>query len=289
MSSAEQLCDISFVARQTVDYVTNQLSIMYKFIRNSVFAALLLGVAGLFSSCVSPTEVVYLQDVQGNSNEALSQNYQTIIQKDDQLYISVSSKQPELVAPFVQTEMGRMGSANTTNTKAPIGYLVDEAGNIVLPIIGKVKASGKTCTQLADDISAALRQGEYISDASVNVQITNFKFSVLGEVKNPGTYTTEGQRITILEALSRAGDLTIDGDRDITVIREVNGQREIARLDLRSKDIFASPHYYVQQNDVLLVKPSERKINTRSDAAQWYGWGLSGVSIIIALIAICTP
>ena len=75
---------------------------------------------------------------------------------------------------------------------------------------------------------------------------------------------------------------------DITIIREVNGQREIAVLDLRSKDIFDSPYYYVQQNDVLLVKPSERKINTRSDAAQWYGWGLSGVSIIVAIIAICS-
>ncbi len=262
---------------------------MYKSIRNSVFAVLALGVAGLFSSCVNPTEVVYLQDVQSGTNEALTQNYQTIIQKDDQLYVSVSSKQPELVAPFVQTEMGRMGSSGASSTKAPIGYLVDDAGNIVLPIIGKMKAAGKSCTQLAGDIASALQQGEYISDASVNVQITNFKFSVLGEVKTPGTYTTEGQRITVLEALSRAGDLTIDGDRDITVVREVNGKREIATLDLRSKDIFTSPYYYVQQNDVLLVKPSERKINTRSDAAQWYGWGLSGISLLVAIIAICAP
>lgn len=261
---------------------------MYTTVRNSIFAVLLLGVAGIFSSCVSPTEVVYLQDVTTSAGAQLEQNYKTIIQKDDQLYISVSSKQPELVTPFMQTEMGRMSSANTTNTKAPIGYLVNDDGNIVLPIIGKVKAAGKSCTQLADDIAAALRAGEYISDASVNVQITNFKFSILGEVKSPGTYTTEGQRITVLEALSRAGDLTIDGDRDITIIREVNGQREIAVLDLRSKDIFDSPYYYVQQNDVLLVKPSERKINTRSDAAQWYGWGLSGVSIIVAIIALCS-
>ena len=259
---------------------------MYKAIRNSIFAVLVLGMAGLFSSCVSPTEVVYLQDVTANSGEQLKQNYQTIIQKDDQLYISVSSKQPELVAPFSKAELGSVGTTNTTKT--PVGYLVDDKGDIVLPIIGKVHAAGKTCTQLGNDIAAALRAGEYISDATVNVQITNFKFSVLGEVKTPGTYTTEGQRVTVLEALSRAGDLTIDGDRDITIIREVNGKREIAVLDLRSKNVFESPYYYVQQNDVLLVKPSERKINTRSDAAQWYGWGLSGASIIVAIIALCS-
>ena len=260
---------------------------MYKTVRNSIFSVLAVCVAGLFSSCVSPTEVVYLQDVSTSAGTRLEQNYQTVIQKDDQLYISVSSKQPELVAPFSKAELGGIGTTNSTKT--PVGYLVDEKGDIVLPIIGKMKAAGKTCTQLATDISAALRAGEYISDASVNVQITNFKFSVLGEVKAPGTYTTEGQRITVLEALSRAGDLTIDGDRDITLIREVNGQREIAVLDLRSKSIFDSPYYYVQQNDVLLVKPSERKINTRSDAAQWYGWGLSGVGIILAIVALCAP
>ena len=260
---------------------------MYKAIRKSLFAVLLLGVVGLFSSCVSPTEVVYLQDVQGNSSETLKQNYQTIIQKDDQLYISVSSKQPELVTPFMQTEMGRMSSANTTNTKAPIGYLVNDDGNIVLPIIGKVKAAGKSCTQLADDIAAALRAGEYISDASVNVQITNFKFTVLGEVSGNGIKTIQGQRVTILEAVSMAGDLTIDGNRDITLIREKDGKREVVKLDLRDKDIINSPYYYLQQNDVIYVTPSERKINTRSEEMQVLGFAMSGLGLVTAIIAIC--
>lgn len=259
---------------------------MRQTIRKSVFVALILGVAGLFNSCVDPKEVVYLQDVPASMNEQLKQNYQTIIQKDDQLYISVSSKQPELVMPFMKKEMG--GTGNTSvHTKAPIGYLVDEKGYIVLPIVGKMQAAGKTCTKLADDIAAALRAGEYISDATVNVQITNFKFSVIGEVKNPGIYMSEGQRVTVLEAISRAGDLTIDGNRNLTLIRETNGKRQIASIDLRSKDLFSSPYYYIQQNDVLLVTPSERKINTRSDAAQWYSWGISGVSLMIAITALC--
>ncbi len=244
------------------------------------FAWVLLG-----SSCVSPTEVLYLQDVTGDSTETLSRNYQTKIQKDDQLYITVSSKQPELTRPFMMTEMGNVSTANNNSDK-PIGYLVDAEGDIVLPVIGKMAAAGKTCTQLGNDIAASLKRNDFIRDASVNVQIMNFKFSVLGEVKTPGIYQIEGQRVTILEAISRAGDLSIDGNRDITLIREANGQREIAQVDLRSKDLFQSPYYYVQQNDVIYVTPSDRKVNTRSDIAQWWGWSLSGVGIIIAVIAL---
>lgn len=236
------------------------------------------------SSCVSPKEVLYLQDVRGNESEQLRQSYQTTIQKDDQLYISVSSKQPELTAPF---QMSEIGQSDSNNTSRPKGYLVDARGNIVLPIIGEMRAAGKSCTQLAGDIASALRTSDYIRDATVNVQIMNFKFSVLGEVKAPGTYSIDGQRITIIEALSKAGDLTIDGNRDVTLIREKDGKREIVRVDLRSKNLFSSPYYYIQQNDVIYVTPAERKINTWSDAAQWYGWGLSGVGIIIAVIALC--
>ncbi len=246
----------------------------------AVFSWMLLG-----SSCVSPSEVLYLQDVSGTTTEQLSQNYQTVIQKDDQLYITVSSKQPELTKPFMTSEMGQVGVSSSTSERLK-GYLVDANGDIILPVIGSVRAAGKTCTQLAADIAASLRSHDYIRDASVNVQITNFKISVLGEVKSPGIYPIQGERVTILEAISHAGDLSIDGNRDITIIREVNGQREIARVDLRSKDLFQSPYYYVQQNDVIYVTPSDRKVNTRSDIAQWWGWGLSGMSIILALIAL---
>lgn len=164
---------------------------------------------------------------------------------------------------------------------------MDANGYIVLPVIGKIKAAGKTCSRLGDEIAATLRNRDYISDASVNVQITNFKFSVLGEVASPGTYNVDGQRLTILEALSRAGDLNIDGNRDITLIRETNGRRQIATVDLRSKDLFQSPYYYIQQNDTIYVTPAERKINTRSDTVQYIGWTASGLGLIIGIVALC--
>lgn len=183
--------------------------------------------------------------------------------------------------------MSEIGSSSGTSSNKPKGYLVDAQGCIVLPVIGKMKAAGKTCSQLASDIAATLKNNDYIRDASVNVQIMNFKFSVLGEVNAPGTYTIEGQRVTILEAISRAGDLNIDGNRDVTLIRETNGTRQIASIDLRSKDLFTSPYYYIQQNDIIYVTPSDRKVNMRSDAAQWYGWGLSGLGVTLAVIALC--
>ena len=195
-----------------------------------------LAASSLLPSCVSPKEVLYIQDVSGQTNEKIKGNYQTVIQKDDQLSITVSSKQPELAAPFAVSEIG----SSSQGTSSRKGYLVDANGYIVLPVIGKIKAAGKTCSRLGDEIAATLRNRDYISDASVNVQITNFKFSVLGEVASPGTYNVDGQRLTILEALSRAGDLNIDGNRDITLIRETNGRRQIATVDLRSKDLFQS-------------------------------------------------
>ena len=240
--------------------------------------------ASLLPSCVSPKEVLYIQDVSGYSKEKIQGSYQTLIQKDDQLSITVSSKQPELTAPFAVSEIGTSGPSSSSRSK---GYLVDARGYIVLPVIGKIKAAGKTCSALGDDIAAALKNNDYISDASVNVQITNFKFSILGEVSSPGTYNIDGQRLTILEAISRAGDLSIDGNRDVTLIRETNGHRQIAKIDLRSKDLFQSPYYYIQQNDTIYVTPAERKINTRSDTVQYIGWTASGVGLIICIIALC--
>lgn len=249
--------------------------------KTTLYTILLLSVMLLQTACVSPKEVVYLQGVNPQGS-ALKQSYHTLIQKDDLLSISVSCRQPELTAPFAAAEMG----SSNGSTDRRQGYLVNSQGNIVLPVIGAIRAAGKSCSQLGRDIAAALKNADYIQDASVNVRILNFKFSVLGEVNNPGVHSVEGERVTILEAISQAGDLTIDGNREVMLVRETDGKREVARLDLRSKDIFRSPYYYIRQNDVIYVSPSDRKINTRSDAAQWYSWGISGVSIILAIIAL---
>lgn len=244
---------------------------------------LCLMAAALLSSCVQPSEVIYLQSA-ADSTRTIQQNYNTIIQKDDILSVHISSKQPELAAPFHQAS-GDSRDSKSGSASSP-GYLVDRTGCIVLPIIGKIHAAGKSTSRLGNDIAAALKKADYIRDASVNVKILNFKFSVLGEVNNPGVHTVTGERITLLEAISMAGDLSIDGNREVTIIRECDGKRRVSTVDLRSPKLFDSPYYYIRQNDVIYVSPGERKINTRSDTAQWYSWGISGLSMVIAVIAL---
>lgn len=256
--------------------------------KNTLRQILLASVAAAtltsFSSCVQRAEVDYFQDATYGLSEQKLQNFQAIIQKNDELSITVSSKQPELVAPFAVTEMGDSGSGSSGQQK---GYLVGSDGNIVLPVIGTVHAEGKTCATLGQEIANRLRSDDYIKDAAVNVRIMNFKFSVLGEVGSPGTYTADGERVTVLQAISKAGDLTIDGNRDITLVREKDGKLEFVKLDLRSTKLFETPYYYLQQNDVIIVSPSDKTINTRSEGMQLVGWTATGVSLLVAIIALC--
>ena len=248
------------------------------------FALAALALLSLAVSCVNPKEINYLQDAQLGKSEPLAVNFQTTIQKDDQLEITVSSKQPELTQPFTVSDLG--GSSTATSTGRT--YQVDVNGRIVLPVIGSMVAAGKTCSQLAGDISAALRNNEYIRDASVNVRISNFKYSVLGEVNSPGTKMVNGERITVLEALSQAGDLKDDAHRVVTIVREQNGSRRIATVDLRSKTLFSSPFYYLQQNDVIYVNRSQHRFNMlRGDSAQWWSLGLGATGIVALVITLC--
>lgn len=251
-----------------------------------IYAVTALAMAvGSLSSCVSPKEINYIQDVDFGKVEAVTSNYQTTVQKDDQLEITVSSKQPELTQPFTITDFGGGSNGNTSHGRT---YQVDVNGNIVLPVIGTMAAAGKTCAQLGRDIAAALRGNEYISDASVNVRIANFKYSVLGEVGSPGTKVVNGERVTILEAISQAGDLKDDANRVITVLREQNGERKSGTLDLRSKTLFNSPFYYLQQNDVIYVTRSTHKFNMlRGDTTQWWTLGVGATGFILGIIALC--
>ena len=140
-------------------------------------------------------------------------------------------------------------------------YLVDINGEIDFPVIGKIKLDGLTRTQAVKLIEQKV--SEYIIEPSVNLRILNFKFSVLGEVNKPGTYKIDSERITLLEALSQAGDLTIYGKRNnILLIREINGKKEYNRVDITKADFINSSNYYLIQNDVILVQPNNTRINS---------------------------
>jgi len=213
--------------------------------------------------CKSQEEVLYLQDTTGNIMQQNTKGYNTNILPDDLLSIMVNSKDRELAIPFNLPMISYQMGSNTDGISASqkvLGFLVDSDGYIDYPILGKIKAAGLTRTQLKDKIKSQLINKGYIKDPIITIQFLNFKVSVLGEVNHPGTFSVNGDRMTIFQALGKAGDLTIYGRRDkVTIIRELQNKRYVATLDLRSIKMFDSPFYYLRQNDIVYVAPNKTK------------------------------
>ena len=220
-------------------------------------------VATAFVSCNPETykKINYLQDVEENTSMSMTVNKGIIIQPQDQLSIIVTSRDPKMAVPFnlsVSTfYTGSELSSSAGASQRITGYIVDNAGDINFPSLGQIHVAGLNRWELQDLIRDELSDSGLLKDAVVTVEFLNFKVSVLGEVTSPGTYTVTGDKITILQALALARDLTIYGQREnVRVIREQNGQRQIYVLNLTDSDIFSSPAYYLQQNDVVYVTPS---------------------------------
>ena len=249
---------------------------------------LLLCLIVLLASCSAPKEVLYLQDIATIKEENIDKNYEVIIHKDDLLAILVNSKDPELALPFNMPVVTYQIGGQTSVQQRLIGYLVDQNGDIDFPILGKIHVEGLTRMQVTELIKQKLTEEDFIKDPIVTVQFLNFKVSVMGEVTRPGTFDISGDRITLLEALSMAGDLTIYGRRDrVAVIREKDGKRRIIYHDLRSSDIFQSPCYYLQQNDIVYVEPNKAKtgqsrINSNNSVGVW----LSAVSVLASITSL---
>lgn len=207
---------------------------------------------------------------------------------DDLLAILVNSKDPELAMPFNMPMVTYQIGSATSGGQRLLGYLVDQNGDIDFPILGQLHVEGLTRMQVTELIKQKLISEDLIKDPIVTVQFLNFKVSVMGEVARPGTFDISGDRITLLEALSMAGDLTIYGRRDrIAVIREKDGKRLILYHDLRSSDIFQSPCYYLQQNDIVYVEPNKAKtgqsrINSNNSVGVW----LSAVSVLASITSL---
>lgn len=221
-----------------------------------------LAVLVALESCNPETykKINYLQDVNSDTTMIMKENKGVIIQPQDQLSIIVSSLDPKLSSQFnLSLSTYLTGSEmSSSSTRRITGYVVDNDGFIDFPALGRLRASGLNRWELQEKISNELAEQGLLKDAIVTVEFLNFKISVLGEVSSPGSYTVIGDKITIFQALAQARDLTIYGQRDnVRVIRELNGKRQIYTLDLTSSDIFQSPAYYLQQNDVVYVTPSK--------------------------------
>lgn len=216
----------------------------------------------LLSSCGSVKDIAYLQGEDLLNKATVIDTVTLKIQKDDLLDINVSCPNPELLRPFLRygsqyDNNGGMGGGNSS------GYLVEADGTINFPLLGEIKVTGLTRRELIGLIQNRLEKEGYIKAPVVTVRFLNFRISILGEVSNPGTYSISSERITLFEALSMAGDLTIHGRRNrVAVIRETNGVRTILYHDLRSRDVFQSPDYYLKQNDMVYVEPNRVRAET---------------------------
>lgn len=257
------------------------------------FAALSLVFLLILGACSVPKDVTYFQGIDDISNEQIKQMgqvYHTPICPDDLLTITVTAWDPNVVTPFNPPTYAYStiieGETTVQFAQSLFTYLVDKDGCIDYPVLGKVHVQGLTKHELADKLRQDI--SKYIDDPLVKVSVVNFKVTMLGEVNRPGPITVRNDRLSLLDAIGSVGDLTINANRkNILVIRENNGEIERGRLDLTDPAIFASPYYYLQQNDVVYVEPNEAKIrNARYSQAQQYN--ITVFSSIMSAISVLT-
>jgi polysaccharide export outer membrane protein len=241
---------------------------MIKNVRSLIYLQFCLLALVVLSSCGNQKNIVYFQRSSGGDSVMLAPAYIPKIQPEDILSVYVTSLNPAATGIFnpyaggnvsqdQSIAVGTTYDANSTlrlaREGAP-GYRVNEKGNIEIPLVGSIKVEGLTTSQATDLIRERL--DKYLKEPTVNVRFLNFKISIMGEVNRPAMYVIPNERISVPEAITMAGDLTIFGKRtNITVIREVDGQKKFGYIDLTNRNAFSSPFYYLHSNDVIYVEP----------------------------------
>lgn len=242
----------------------------------------LLFILVLGASCVNTKKALYFAGQNEGSFRSPAVP-KLVIQNNDLLNISVSSLNPEASAIFNQPNNG--GAAATTTTTTATGYLVDGDGNIQFPFLGSIKAAGLTKDELKNKLTKDLVDKKLLVDPIIVVRFLNFKVTVLGEVAHPTVITVPSEKISLLEAIGLAGDLTIYAQRDnVLVIREEDGKKITKRLNLNSTEVFNSPYYYLKSNDVVYVEPNKNKVATTSRWQLWVPIVLSALSLGIIVV-----
>jgi polysaccharide export outer membrane protein len=254
--------------------------------------ALLLVV--LMSSCVTRKELTAFQNVTAETaeavNEVMKPQPEPRVKINDALIITVSALDPEAVIPYnLPTISYESPTTSTVPTVASYQYYtVDEQGYIDFPILGKLYVVGMRQSEVISLIENKL-QGQVVNPI-VTMRFLNARVTVLGEVKRPGTYTLNNGRMTLLEALGVAGDLTQYANRaNVLITRENNGKVEFARLDLRKDEIFTSPFFYLQQNDVVYVEPNQARTTSNQSIGLWLsmvGTVASAATVVVSVLSI---
>lgn len=242
-----------------------------------------------FSSCGSTKNAVYFGSPQDTSFQSSELNIEPVIQKSDLLSITVSSLSPEATTIFNNPNAATPVASNTAGnpgaTLQPAGYLVNQDGNIQFPVLGDIKAAGLTKKQLTEEIKQGLKDKKLLIDPIVTTRFLNFRVTVLGEVAKPTVINISSEKISLMEAIGLAGDLTIYGKRDnVLLIREEDGKKLVRHINLNSQSVFTSPYYYLKSNDVVYVEPNKAKVASRSGVSTWLPAILSALALAAVIV-----
>lgn len=250
---------------------------------------LFLIISILSVSCVSRKKIAYFQNIE--EVDVLEIRYEPKLQPDDLLLILVSAPDTEAALPFNLPAAAVIGLGNmpldATNAQPRYQtYLVDNMGNVQFPVIGAFKLGGLTRAEAIEKLKRELEK--YINNPIVNMRIMNYKISVMGEVARQGSYNITTERVTLPEALSMAGDMTIYGNRNkVLIIREIDGVKTHNFVDMTKADFINSPFYYLSQNDLVYVEPNKTKINSSAIGPN-VTVGISAISLLITIVALVT-
>ena len=248
----------------------------------------LLLILPAFLSCVNTRKATYFNGLSDAELQYKVQSLEPVIQKNDLLSIVVSSMNAEANQQFnLYTISAAQGNVNSGTISQVSGFLVDQDGNIQFPMLGTIKALGLTKKQLKEIITRGLVEKNLLYDPVVNIRYLNYKVTVLGEVAHPTVINVPGEKITLLEALGLAGDLTLYAQRDNVLIiheEEGGGKRVAKRINLNDDELLTSPYYYLKSNDIVYVAPNKSRVASTSTSKQWLPALLSGLSFVAIVI-----
>jgi polysaccharide export outer membrane protein len=259
------------------------------FIRKTLLVAAL---SYLLCSCANTKQAAYFNNLNDTSLAAVKMDFEPVIQKNDMLQINVSCLNPADAAmynlPNTFTPGAAAGAGMVTlsgGANPAAGFLVNQQGYIQYPVLGAIKADGLTKQALTDTIQNRLTARQLLVDPVVSIRFLNYRVTVLGEVARPAVVNVSSEKITILEALGMAGDITIYGKKEnVLLIRDENGVRTTHRLNLNNAAVLSSPYFYLKPNDVVYVEPNKSKVAGADRSRQILPIVLSGLSLLVIVL-----
>lgn len=245
----------------------------------------LILLAAMIFSCATKDDVVYFNGMSSADNTIGLDSYSPTYHIDDELVIVVNALDAEAARPFNKSSVSvSLDILDARGRERIQTYRVDPNGNINFPVLGEIKIAGLNRAQATQLLQDKLK--DYIKDPIVDIETVNYRITVLGEVQRPGTYTATNERITLVEAISMAGDLTIYGEREnVLVIQDYDGKKTYTRVNLKSNELFSSPVYYLSQNDVVYVEPNKARSRNASIGAST-GVLLSSLGLLVSVAAL---